>query len=419
MAARVRPALVYTLMDKTRWLASIYCSISLALGGCSANGSDTDAQPGAGSGSTAGAGSFAGAPSMFEGSLAVIQVETVTTVQSSAGSFLSPTPQQLVPAYVERSAASVTAAQATRQERAKIDLALLFRGTGADSDRQQLDAQLASANMAPWPAIDHYFPHLEPSQARIRWPLAVSNPSYAELDASMSPEWLGWQDFRGLGVRSPDSGTDLSVPAATLDFEARGLSSPLVLSTDGGSLLVTNRSTHAVTRALLVYSHPGGVAVTAIDALAPGEARVALLGPKERPAGELLERARGQLAEFFAGSVGAELASALAASKSIPFLETQGMRLIALLNEDLQPVVVSFSAPVASQQRVILSHSEILKPEEEARVLDVVRDPRLGAEQALATLGRFTRAKLEFAEQSADPEVSANATTLLGELSRR
>ncbi len=52
--------------------------------------------------------------------------------------------------------------------------------------------------------------------------------------------------------------TDLRGPVATLDFEASGLSSPLLLTVEDGSLTVTNRSSHAIARALLIYSHPGG-----------------------------------------------------------------------------------------------------------------------------------------------------------------
>jgi hypothetical protein len=58
------------------------------------------------------------------------------------------------------------------------------------------------------------------------------------------------------------------------------------------------------------------------------------LGPKERPPEQLLELAQGALGDFFAASVGAELGRAMAEAKSIPFLETQGFRLISMLGED-------------------------------------------------------------------------------------
>jgi hypothetical protein len=109
----------------------------------------------------------------------------------------------------------------------------------------------------------------------------------------------------------------------------------------------------------------------------------------------------------------------MAAAKSIPFLETQGLRLIALLGEDQEPPAVSYSTPVAARQRVVLSHSEILKPEEEGCVLRVVMDPSVGLEQARASFGRFTQAKLELAAQSAHSSASVRAAALLTELRNR
>ena len=387
------PELLYTAMQTTRWVATICCGISLSASGCGA-AEQTD-------------------PSA---TLAVVQVETVTTVQSSAGSFLSPTPEQVVPAYVERGSA---AERAESQERARIEVALLFRGTLAGGLSQQLDTQLVPASVASWSGIEHSFPHVEQTPAHVSWPLAVSSDAAAELDDTVSPEWRGWQDFRGLGVRDRAGIAALSAPAATLDFASNGLSSPLVLSTEGGSLLVTNRSPQAIARALLIYSHSGGVGVTTLEALAPGERRVTVLGPKEHPPDTLLELAREQLTDFFSASVGPELAPALATAKSIPFLETPGLRLIALLGEEQEPASVSFSVPLSGRQRVVLSHSEILKPEEEQRVLSVLIDPNLAAEQAPATFGRFTLAKLEFAEQSSDASASARASALLAALRSR
>jgi len=391
--------LFYSAMQTTRWAATIYCAISLSVGGCGAT-HQVDG-PAAESGSTE--------------SIAVVQVETITTVQSSAGWFLSPTPERLVPAYVERTAEIADTRSAEQQERAKVDLALLFAETQTGTLNQRLDARLASASTAVW-TIEHSFPHVEQSAAGVRWPLAVSNSSAADLDGSVSPEWRGWQDFRGLGVRGSTRLTDLPVPVATLDFETTGLGSPLTLSVEGSSLMVTNRSAEPVERALLIYSHPGGVGITLIASLEPGERRVTVLGPKEHPPETLLELARGQLTEFFSTSVGPELAPAMAAAKSIPFLETQGLRLIALLAEEQEPASVSFSSPVSARQRVVLSHSEILKPEEEGRVLLEVMDPSVGLERARASFGRFTQAKLEFAARNSDSSVSQRAAALLGEL---
>jgi hypothetical protein len=422
MASLLVAELFYTPMQKTRWLATIYCAIWLGLSGCGASDGDIAGQTAAGAAGTGNAAEADDAGAAGEGSavpIAVVQVETVTTVQSSAGVFLSPTPEQLVPTFVERNAEAPSAATAAQEERAKIDIALLFRGSGASSFNRRLNAQLVSANAGPWSTIESSFPRVEQTAALVRWPLVVSSAAAADLDSAVSPEWRGWQDYHGLAVSAAAPPSELAVPAATLAFEASGLSSPLLLSVEDDVLLVTNRSSHAVARALLIYSHPGGIGVTVLDALGPGERTVTILGPKEHPAATLLELARGQLTDFFAASVGPELAPAMAAAKSIPFLETQGLRLVALLSDELEPAVVSFSASVAAQQRVIVSHSEILKPEEEARVLGLVTDPALDAEQALLSLGRFTQAKLEFAEGSADPSVSARATSLLTALRSR
>jgi hypothetical protein len=390
----------YLAMQTTRWIATIYCAILLSFSACG--------------------GSDGGEPkeTATPASIAVVQVETVTTVQSSAGSFLSPSPEQVVPAFVERSESSAVGA-ALQSERAKVDVALLFRGNEAESFTQPVDAQLTSASSAQWSAIEHCFPAAERAAARVHWPLSVSSLPLPDLDNTVSPEWRGWQDFRGLGVRSSARGSDLSVPVATLDFETNGPSSPLVLSAQGDTLLVTNRSAHAIARALLIYSHSGGVGVTALQALAPGEQRVTVLGPKEHSPGALLQLAREQLTEFFSASVGAELAPALTAAKSIPFLEAHGLRLVALLDEAEEPATVSFSPAVSAQQRVVISHSEILKPEEEARVVRVVMDPSVDLELARASFGRFTQAKLEFAMQSADSSASERATILLSELRSR
>ena len=394
--------LFYAAMQFTRWAAGIYCGISLSLAGCGA--ADPMEAPAAESGSAE--------------SIAVVQVETITTVQSSAGWFLSPTAERLVPAYVERSTESPAPESAEQQERAKVDVALLFRGTEPGNLEQRFDARLVSASASPRGTIEHSFPHVEQATVELHWPLAVSSASVADLDSSVSPEWRGWQDFHGLGVRGTRT-TELRVPVATLDFEATGLGSPLILSVEGNSLMVTNRSAAAVDRALLIYSHPGGVGVTLIAALEPGERRVTVLGPKEHPPDTLLELARGQLTEFLSTSVGPELAPALAAAKSIPFLETQGLRLIALLAEAQEPVSVSFSKPVSAPQRVVLSHSEILKPEEEGRVLLEVLNPSVDLDRARASFGRFTQAKLEFAAHSTELSASQRAAALLAELRAR
>jgi hypothetical protein len=324
-----------------------------------------------------------------------------------------------VPAYVERSTEVPSALAAEQQERAKVDIALLFRGTSTSTASEALTASVVSPTGAPWSPIQQYFPHLDQTVGAVTWPLRVSAVESADFDAAVSPEWGGWRDYRGLGVHGTASDDAPQAPAATLEFETLGRESPLVLSAEGSSLVLTNRSDTVVERALLIYSHPGGVGVTAVSSVDPGQRVLTALGPKEHPPETLLALAREQLTNFFSASAGPELASAMASAKSIPFLETQGLRVIALLAADREPASVSFSSPLALQRHVVVSHSEILKPEEEARVLSTVTTPTLTVEQAVETLGRFTEAKLEFAAQSSDAAVSAKSTELLSELRRR
>ena len=347
----------------------------------------------------------------------VAEVQTVTTVQDSSGLFLSPTPEQNVPSFVEQSGAP-SASQAEAEERAKIDLALLFRAHEAGPLAASVQARLLPRDAASWSPIQHYFPRIEAASDGVRWPLRVSSSDAADLDAAVSTEWRGWEGFHGLGVAGSAAQGATRAPVATLDFEIRGRQSPLVLTLENGTLIITNRSDQTIERALLIYSHPGGVGVTTVTQLGPGERRVTVLGPKEQPSDVLLEMARVELAAFFALKVGPELGAAMAEAKSIPFLETQGMRLITLLGDEQDALSVAFASPV-SQTRVIVSHSEILKPEEEARVLSVVADPSVGAVQATAVLGRFTEAKLEFAELKGDAVVRERSSALLSELRSR
>ena len=394
-------------MQTVRWLSGLWCLICLGASSCG-----EPSQPPAAEQSAAGAMAQPAEPV-----LEIAQVQTVTTVQDSAGLFLSPTPEQDVPGYVEH--ALETSLVANQEERAKVDLALLFRWNAPVTAGRSLEASFVSPTGALWSPIQHYFPRISPGVDRVRWPLEVLGADAADLDDSISAEWRGWQGFRGLGVRSSAVAGGLSAPVATLDFEMRGPQSPLVLTAEGADLMVLNRSDQLIEQVLLVYSHPGGVAVTVVGALGPGQRTVTVLGPKEHPPDVLLEMARDRLGSFFGSVVGPELGAAMAQAKSIPFLETQGLRLIALLNEDAEPVAVSFSSPVAQSRRVVVSHSEILKPEEESRVLAVVADPSLLAEQTPTMLGRFTEAKLEFGALHGDAATRAHSAALLAELRAR
>lgn len=357
-------------------------------------------------------------PAEASAQLDCVQVTTLTTVQASSGLFLSPTPQQDVPGYVALGERSTPVEPAEGFERAKVDVALLFQ-SAARGALPSLTAELEPSNNGAWSPIEHYFPAVEPTGNGARWPIELFRTE-AVADVGISSEWSGWQAFGGLGVRQPLTAGETGAAVATLDFEVRGAASPLVLTlTSTEQLLVTNQSGQAIERALLIYSHRGGVAVTVIGALGPGASSITTLGPKEHPPERLLELARAELADFFAVSVGAELGTAMADAKSIPFLETQGFRLISLLDGSQAPAALEFSQPLTTAKRVVVSHSEILKPEEEARLLTVVADDTLDAGSVTGDLGRFSEGKLEFAASSADATVSARASTLLEELRSR
>jgi hypothetical protein len=350
--------------------------------------------------------------------LDVVQVTTLTTVQASSGLFLSPSPQQDVPGYIALGEPSAPVEPVDGFDRAKVDLALLFQSPPAGA-LPALEAELRPTSTGEWSPIEHYFPAVQPNAGGAAWPIELFRAG--SVDATgVSTEWSGWQAFGGLGVRQPMTDDAASAAVATLDFEVRGAPSPLVLTlTDTEELLVTNQSGQAIERALLIYSHPGGVGVTAVEALGPGASSITTLGPKEHPPEQLLELARAALADFFAASVGAELGRAMAEAKSIPFLETQGFRLISMLDENQAPAQLEFSGSTTNLKRVVVSHSEILKPEEEARLLTVVADTALDAAQVTGDLGRFSEGKLEFATKSGDAAISARAATLLEQLRSR
>jgi len=352
-----------------------------------------------------------------EAELSVVQVTTLTTVQASSGLFLSPSPRQDVPGYLALGEPTPPVTPIDGFDRAKVDLALLFQSPPT-GNLPRLKAELHSTTEGEWSPIEHYFPAVLPTSDGASWPLELFRG--ATLDtAGISSEWSGWQAFAGLGVRAPAGDAAASAAVATLDFEVRGAPSPLVLTlTDADELLVTNQSGQAIERALLIYSHPGGVAFTALNELGPGASRITTLGPKERPPEQLLDLARAALGDFFAASVGAELGRAMAEAKSIPFLETQGFRLISMLDDSQAPTSLELSRPTL-RKNVVVSHSEILKAEEEARLVTVVADETLDLAQVASNLGRFSEGKLELAATSPDLAVSARAQSLLGQLRAR
>lgn len=351
----------------------------------------------------------------WEASLAVVQVTTLTTVQASSGLFLSPTAQRDLPSFVERGAATTPVEPVEGQNLTKVELALLFPGTGGPSIKLTADLGAPDSDEGEWSPVEQSYPLTESTLYGTTWPLELTGSDDVTTEG-VSTEWSGWKDFGGQGVRAPGADGAASAAVAALDFEVRGFPAPLVLSVEQGELTVHNQSRGRIDRALLVYSHPGGVGVTEIRDLGPGASSVTTLGPKEHPPETLLEMARDDLRAFFSDSVGPELAAAMADAKSVPFLETQGLRLISLLDVTEAPTIVGFSRRPASHKNVVVSHSEIFKLEEEQRMVGVVADETLDPSQVQGELGRFTEAKLEYVSLSADAAVSERAKTLLEQL---
>lgn len=325
----------------------------------------------------------------------VVEVTTVTTVQGASGIFLSPRPRQERPSYVESGVGPGAAPQPSAElDRAKVDTALLFSGPHAAS------VEVALGDVEP----QHFFPAV----AGARWPIALGE---ARADAAQ-PVWSEWDGWRAYAGRSVDR-----APAATLDYERLGLQSPVVLTSEGNDeILVTNRGAQSIAKALLVYSHVGGIGINAVTDLGPGMRKVTTPGPKEGPPSYLLDKARGELEAFFAESAGPELGRAMAQSKSIPLLETPGLRLLYLMDEAQSPSVLSLPSGVSSSRRFVIAQAEVLLPTEEQHVVSLLREG-LEATQVPSELGRFSRAKLELAGLSEDVQVQARAAELLQTLS--
>ncbi|MEO6603535.1 MAG: hypothetical protein ABIQ16_26870, partial [Polyangiaceae bacterium] len=266
--------------------------------------------------------------------LSVVEVTTVTTVQGSSGAFLSPRSSLAAPAYLQRGSATPSISfppGPSATDRAKVDIALLFRAAEPGSMHWHLDASLAArSGGGDLPSVEHFFPKLNADQASVSWPLELSARVNAEFEPAASSEWTGWRAFPGLGVAG-SAQPALTASAATLDYDTLGMSAPLVLASSGEDMIVTNRSDAVIWNALLIYSHPGGIGIRVVPELVPGQQLVTTTGPKEGPRSQQLDEARQQMTEFFALSLGDELGGAVAQAKSVPFLETQGMRLVYML----------------------------------------------------------------------------------------
>jgi hypothetical protein len=347
----------------------------------------------------------------------VVQVTTLTTVQASSGSYLSPKPEQELPPFVERGQAQPPLAFTDPSERAKLDVALLFRENAVDANVWRLDARVGLPSDTASTAVDNFFPAIRAADDGATWPLELTRS--VQSPGRISEEWGGWRDFDGLGVRPRGDAAQAAAPLASLAFESAKLSAPLQWHVDGSDVVLLNVSDRIIERALLVYSHAGGIGVTAVSNFGPGSQALTTLGPKEHTPDVLLQLARESLHDFFAARVSEELATAMTRAKSLPFLETHGLRLIALLEDGTEPVPISFASPVASEQHVLVSHAELISSEDEMAALAVVADPNVDATAAASMLGRFTEAKLELTAQNGDATVRERALALLEELRSR
>jgi hypothetical protein len=346
--------------------------------------------------------------------VSAVEVTTVTTVQASTGIFLSPRPQQVRPAYVERGeeGAAGVAMPSVELDRAKVDSALLFSSAQSDAAPLQLSATFSALGQQGEPLPQHFFPALEAEGSKAGWALELRN-RVADDEPETWTEWGGWQAFGGLGVGATASND--AAPAATLDYELLGLSSPVVLTAEGDDIVITNRSDQPIAKVMLVYSHADGVGITVVADLGPGMRRETMTGPKEHDAEELLQHARGQLEEFFGETLGPELGRAVARAKSVPFLETRGLRLIYLLDEQRAPAAIALPQGLRQERRFVISHAEVLAPADEHDVLGLL-EAGVEPSEIPSRLGRFARAKLEVARLLGNEQVQQQSSQLLESL---
>lgn len=355
--------------------------------------------------------------------LEVVKVTTITTVQTSAGSYLVAQPEQALPPNVERSR---TLAGSAQQRRAELDSAVLFRSIEPVSAGLTLSGAPRLSAGSAW-AVDWGFPALgaDGGAGGPIWRLRFDARSASGAPATVEPassEWQGWTLYDGLSVRSASdsSATTPGAPAALLNASASGVFAPLELGSEGTDVVIKNPSDRVISRALLIYSHSGGVGVREVLDLGPGERRVTTLGPKERPPMELLERGRDELTAFFAERVGDELGRAIATSKSIPFLESHGLRLVYMLEQRDAPVSIEFSARLAQTEEIVVAHQEVLSLADEASVTSLLEQEQAPTlTDVTAALGRFTQAKLEFATLDVQSRAATRAQALLNELRTR
>ncbi|MEO6603190.1 MAG: hypothetical protein ABIQ16_25110, partial [Polyangiaceae bacterium] len=81
------------------------------------------------------------------------------------------------------------------------------------------------------------------------------------------------------------------------------------------------------------------------------------------------------------------------------------------------PAQITFSEGLNEDRRVVISQAEVFLQAAEADVLSSLADnATLDAASAVSLLGRFTQAKLEYAAQSGDEQVSVQSSNLLSAL---
>jgi hypothetical protein len=357
----------------------------LGLAGCSDSGDET-------------------LPELELGQLTAVEITTVTTVQASSGVFLSPRPRQARPRYVQTGVLdNAEGIEPSEVDRVKVDSALLFQADARG--RALLAGRFESSSDQPLP--QHFFPVLEAADEGARWDIAL-RPAGSIVTDDWT-EWGGWRAYPGLRVGADADGAI----AATLDYEALGLRSPLTLTMNGERVIVTNHSQQAIHGALLIYDHADGVGVELVDDLDPGGWEDTATGPKEHNPERLLLEARERLEAFMSERLGAEFGPAVARAKSVPFLETPGLRLVYLLDEQQAPAPIALPEGLAARQRFVICQAEVMIPSEEQHTLELLRAPELDAVEVTLGLGRFARAKLEGAKLLGDAPVQAQAATLL------
>lgn len=356
--------------------------------------------------------------------LELVQVTTVTTLQAPDGTFISPVPLRSVPKFVSQREATQDPDAAFTKDPAQLDLALLFQGgnTGGSAP-VALDAKFSLPELAGGQGVwvQSVFPGTLTSEGdAASWPIFLHRSTPNASVATEYLEWTGWQTFGGWSIGTAQGGAeDVLAPAATLDLRMGAYSAPLVVTTDGVDVTIKNRSAQAFERMLLVYSHEGGIGVRVIDDLPELATVSVLLGPKEGPNYLQLQVAQERLTELFLEPLGDAIAPALARARSVPLLETQGLRVIALSRGVAGEGAEVSTGAVTTTTTIELIHAEVIEPKEADRVQTLLAGDEIAVADLAVVLGRFAEAKLELASRTSDSVVASRALNLLSQLRAR